>query len=93
MEALNILQTEWIRDYLREHFPGQPLPERGEGIDTVVIDVTDSHGRPKQLRMSRVFLQSFTKATVQEYLRNVRIAGQIENVPSSVSIIDRLVEG
>lgn len=29
MGELNIPQTEWIREYLAEHFSDQPLPERG----------------------------------------------------------------
>jgi hypothetical protein len=90
MEELKIPQMEWIRDYLNEHFPGQSLPERAGGIATVIIDVTDSHGRPKELRISCEFLQTLTKTTVQEYLRNSRIAEQIETVPGSVSIVQPL---
>jgi hypothetical protein len=87
MEELKIPQTEWVREYLTRHFPGQSLPERAGGIATVIIDVTDSHGRPKELRISREFLQTFTKPTVEEYLQNARIAEQIETVPGSVSIV------
>ena len=86
MEELNIPQADWFREYLSEHFPGQPLPARASGMDTVVIDVTDSLGRPKELRIPLELLQAYPKPTVQEYLRNAAIAEQIEVVPGSVSI-------
>jgi len=86
MGELDIPQTEWVREYLTEHFPGQPLSERAVGLDTVIIDVTDSHGNPKELRISRDFLVRFPKTSIQEYLKNANIAGQIETVPAAVSI-------
>jgi hypothetical protein len=86
MGALNIPQTEWLREYLAEHFPGQSLPERAIGVDTVVIDVNDSDGLPKELRISREFLLRLSKTSIQEYLKNAKIAEQIEMVPTSVTI-------
>lgn len=81
--------TQWVREYLSEEFPGQPLPERPNGKDDVVIDVNDSRGYPKELRISLEFLQ-VTKLTTQEYLRNAKIAEQLEAVLCSVTILGPL---
>ena len=93
MEELNIPQVDWFREYLSEHFPGQPLPARASGIDTVVIDVTDSHSRSKEVRIPLELLQTYPKPIIQEYLRNAGIAQQIEVVPGSVSIDLSMVRG
>ncbi|MGO9010641.1 MAG: hypothetical protein ACLQPN_11105 [Bryobacteraceae bacterium] len=85
MEKLNIPQMEWIREYLTEHFPGQALPERAVGLGTVVIDVTSSDGLPKELRISRSFFR-FSKTSIQEYLKNAKIAENIETAPTFTSI-------
>ena len=90
MEELNIPQADWVREYLTEHFPDQPLPMRATGIDIVVIDVTDTHGRLKELRIPLEFLRAYPKPTIQEYLRNAGIAQQMEIVPGSVSITNVL---
>lgn len=90
MGQLNVPQIEWIREYLAEQFPDQPLPERAHGIDTIVIELKDSKGYPKELRVSREFLLRHTKAVIREYLNNAKIAEQLEAVPTSVSISDVL---
>ena len=44
--------VEWLREYLREYFPGQALSVRALGIDTLVVDVTDATGQPRELTFS-----------------------------------------
>ena len=75
-----------VLEYLRKHFPGQPFTAHATGTDTLVIDVSDSGGRRKELRIPQGFLQTYSKSTLDEYLEHARIAEQLETVPSSVSI-------
>jgi hypothetical protein len=44
--------VEWLRQSLREYFPGQALNVRASGIDTLVVDVTDPSGQPRELRFA-----------------------------------------
>jgi hypothetical protein len=44
--------VEWLRQYLSEYFPGQALNVRASGIDTLVVDVTDPSGQPRELRFA-----------------------------------------
>ena len=44
--------VEWLREYLREYFPGQSLNVRASGIDVLIVDVTDPAGQPRELRFS-----------------------------------------
>ena len=44
--------VEWLREYLREYFPGQALNVRALGIDTLVVDVMDPTGQPRELTFS-----------------------------------------
>ena len=81
MQELKLPQITWVREYLGEHFPNQALPERAGGIDTVIIDVNDSQGRPKELRIACGFLRTFSKTTIQEYLNKAHIAQQLEDAP------------
>jgi hypothetical protein len=55
-------------------------------LDSVVIDVADSHGRPKELRISREFLLTYPRSTIHDYLKNCGIAQRVEAAPYSVSI-------
>jgi hypothetical protein len=80
------LKLEWVREYLHQYFPGQPLSAQESGT-AIVIDVTDSHGQLKELRIPPEFFRTYpTKTTIQDYLKNANIAQQIEIVPRSVSI-------
>ena len=54
--------VEWLREYLREYFPGQALTVRASGIDTLIVDVTDPAGQPRELRFSIAELP-YRKAT------------------------------
>lgn len=76
-----------VREYLADHFPNQPLSQRVYAVGSVVIDVTDKKGLPKELRLSEGFLNSaFSKEQIGEYFKNAHIAEQLESVPNSVSI-------
>ncbi|MGA2274450.1 MAG: hypothetical protein ABSH00_12915 [Bryobacteraceae bacterium] len=86
MGVLGIPQIEWIREYLEPFFPCQSFPERASLPDTIIVDVTDSQRRPKELRVSRDFLRRYSKQSVQEYLKKAGIAAQLEAVPVSVAI-------
>jgi hypothetical protein len=44
--------VEWLREYLREYFPGQALNVRAAGIDTLIVDVRDPAGQARELRFS-----------------------------------------
>jgi hypothetical protein len=90
MRELDISEMESFREYLAEHFPGQALLERAVGVDTIVIEISDSRGLPKELRISRDFLFRYPKASIQEYLKNMKIAERIESVPWKLTIADLL---
>src|ERR1041384_4938729 len=63
---------------------------RNERVATIIIDVTDSQGRSKELRVAREVLQRFSKATILQYLKHVKVAQQIETAQSAVSITEPL---
>ena len=42
--------AEFLRQYLREYFPGQPLEVRALGIDTLIVEVTDPSGERRELK-------------------------------------------
>jgi hypothetical protein len=44
--------VEFLRQYLREYFPGQPLEVRASGIDALIVEVTDPAGKRRELRFS-----------------------------------------
>jgi hypothetical protein len=52
MNADDLSVVEWLREYLREYFPGQALNVRASGIDTLIVDVTDPSGQPRELKFS-----------------------------------------
>jgi hypothetical protein len=81
-----ISQLDWVLEYLGKYFPGQPFPARTAGADMLIVEVNDSSGRSKELRIQEGFLRANSKSTIQEYLEDARIADQLESVPSSVSI-------
>jgi hypothetical protein len=93
MHELGISESkvmDWIHEWLVERFSGQPLRSRLGEENTVIVDLNDSHGRPKELRISRQFLVMWsmqTQQTVEKYLRE-NIADQIETEPHSATILD-----
>jgi len=44
--------VEFLRRYLGEYFPGQPLEIRCEGADVLVVEVTDPGGARRELKFS-----------------------------------------
>jgi hypothetical protein len=44
--------VDWLREYLREYFPGQALNVRASGVDTLIVDVTDQTGQSRELKFS-----------------------------------------
>jgi hypothetical protein len=87
MDYMKLDQTEWVKEYLRPFFPGQPLTERqGEKGATVIIEVIDAKGYPKELQVAREFLTAYPKETIQNFFQAAGIAKLLQDNPTSAAI-------